>query len=125
MTLISHESAPPFTADGTTVTGYAAPSRGATSISLWRIELAPGAASPLHQLDVEEVFLGTGGRAMATIDGTNYSVSAGDCLILPAGAPFTITAAADEPFRAVACMPAGGRATLLPDGPTFVPPWAE
>jgi quercetin dioxygenase-like cupin family protein len=125
MPLISQDSAPPFIAGGTTVTGYAAPSRGATSISLWRIELAPGTTSPLHRLDVEEVFLATGGRAVATINDTQYAVSAGDCLILPAGAPFTIRAAADEPFLAVACMPAGGKATLLPDGPTFVPPWAE
>lgn len=125
MTLISRESAPPFTADGTTVTGYAAPSRGSRSISLWRIELAPGASSPVHRLNVEEVFLGTGGRAVASIDGTQYAVSPGDCLILPSGAAFSITAGEDEPFLAVACMPAGGKATLLPDGPTFVPPWAE
>jgi quercetin dioxygenase-like cupin family protein len=125
MTLISLESAPPYTAGGTTVTGYAAPSRGANAISLWRIELAPGASSPLHLMDVEEVFLGTEGRAAAIIDGTESIVSAGDCLILPAGTPFTLTAQADGPFRAVACMPAGGQATMLPDGATFVPPWAE
>ena len=68
MTLISQQSAPPYAADGTTITGYAAPSRGASQISLWRIELAPAASSPLHQMDVEEVFLGLEGEAVAVID---------------------------------------------------------
>ena len=64
MNLISQETAPPFAAGGATITGYAAPSRGATAVSLWRIELAPGSSSPLHQMDVEEVFLGLAGSAV-------------------------------------------------------------
>ena len=125
MNLISQQSAPPFAAGGTTITGYAAPSRGANTVSLWRIELAAGSSSPLHQMDVEEVFLGIEGSAVAEVDGRRTTVTAGDCLILPATTPFTLTAGPDQPFQAVACMPAGGRATMLPDGATFVPPWAE
>ena len=125
MTLITQQTAPPFAAGGTTITGYAAPSRGARSVSLWRIELAPGSSSPLHQMDVEEVFLGLEGSAVAEVGGQETTVTAGDCLILPAATPFVLTAAHDGPFRAVACMPAGGQATLLPDGETFVPPWAQ
>lgn len=125
MKLISQQSAPPFAAGGTTITGYAAPSRGATTISLWRVELEPGSSSPLHQMDVEEVFLGLEGSAVVEVDGRQTTVAAGDCLILPATTPFTLTAGPDQPFRAVACMPAGGQACMLPDGATFVPPWAE
>jgi quercetin dioxygenase-like cupin family protein len=124
-TLISQQAAPPYSAGGTTITGYAAPSRGAGSVSLWRIELAAAASSPLHLMDVEEVFLAIDGRAILVVDSTETVVEAGDCLILSPGTAFTLTAGADGPFRAVACMPAGGRATILPDGPTFVPPWAE
>lgn len=124
-TLISQQAAPPYKAGGTTITGYAAPSRGAESVSMWRIDMAAGASSPLHRMDVEEVFLGTEGRAIAMVDGAESVISAGDCLILPSGTPFTLTADAGGPFRAVACMPAGGKATMLPDGATFVPPWAE
>ena len=125
MKLISQISAPPFHAEGATITGYAAPSRGASEISLWRIELAPACSSPLHEMDVEEVFLGLDGEAKLTAGDRESTVKAGDCLILPARTPFTLTAGADRPFRAVACMTAGGQATMLPDGPTFVPPWAQ
>lgn len=125
MTLISQQSAPPFAADGATITGYASPSRGASAVSLWRIELAPGSSSPLHRMDVEEVFLGLEGSAVVEVDGRPTTVTAGDCLIVPPATPFTVTAGPDRPFRAVACMPVGGRATTLPGGATFVPPWAE
>ena len=103
MHLIKRPDAPTFDAGGTTVTGYAAPSRGADEVSLWQIELAPGSTSPLHYMDCEEVFLGLHGHAVAAIDGTEHLLGSGDCLILPAGA----------------------QATMAGDGATFVPPWAQ
>jgi quercetin dioxygenase-like cupin family protein len=125
MKLITQQSAPAFGAGGATITGYASPSRGASEISLWRIELAAASSSPLHEMSVEEVFLGLDGEATLVSGGLESTVKPGDCLILPARTPFTLTAGADRPFRAVACMTAGGKATVLPDGPSFVPPWAE
>jgi quercetin dioxygenase-like cupin family protein len=122
---ISQHSAPAFGAGGATITGYASPSRGASEVSLWRIELAAASSSPLHEMDVEEIFLGLDGEATLVAGDRESTVKPGDCLILPARTPFTLTAGADRPFRAVACMAAGGKATMLPDGPSFVPPWAE
>src|SRR5829696_3273712 len=125
MELIKRTDAPTFDAGGTTVTGYAAPSRGAAEVSLWQVELAPGSTSPLHHMDCEEVFLGLDGRAVAAIEGTEHALGAGDCLILPPGTAFTLHVPGDAPFRALACMPAGAKATMVPDGATFVPPWGE
>jgi mannose-6-phosphate isomerase-like protein (cupin superfamily) len=124
MNLIKRTEAPVFVAADTTVTGYAAPSRGTSEVSLWQIELAPGSTSPLHHMDCEEVFLGLHGKAVAAIDGTEHPLGPGDCLILAAGTDFTIYVPGDEPFRAMACIPVGGQATMVPDGPTFAPPWA-
>src|SRR6476619_6134935 len=104
MNIIQSKAAPPYAAGGTTITGYAAPSRGATEVSLWRIELAPSSSSPLHQMNVEEVFLCLEGRAVVTINNIQNSVGAGDCLILPPATPFILTASPGEPFRTVACM---------------------
>ena len=125
MHLIKRREAPTFTLDGTTATGYAAPSRGASETCLWRVRLAAGAASPLHRLDREEVLLGLGGRASVAFGGEERTLEPGDCLVVPAGLAFTLATVGDEPFDAVACLPVGGRGTILPDGPTFVPPWAE
>jgi mannose-6-phosphate isomerase-like protein (cupin superfamily) len=124
MKLIKHTEAPVFSAASTTVTGYAAPSRGASELSLWQIELEPGSTSPLHYMDCEEVFLGLSGHAVAAIDETEHQLGPGDCLILPAGTAFTLHVPGEEPFRAMACIAVGGQATMVPDGPTFAPPWA-
>ena len=124
MKLIKHTDAPVFEAGGTTVTAYAAPSRGASELSVWQLELAPGSTSPLHHMDREEVFLGLEGDAIAMVGDTEHPLAAGDCLILPAGTAFTLHVPGERPFRALACLPVGGLATLDPDGDTFAPPWA-
>jgi quercetin dioxygenase-like cupin family protein len=121
--MIRSADAPQFTTGGTTATGYAAPSRGAQSLSLWRVALAAGESSPPHSLTHEEVFLALEGTAVATIDGGEEPLRADDCLIVPPGAPFILSAGADG-FVAVCAMRAGGQATMMPDGPTITPPWA-
>jgi mannose-6-phosphate isomerase-like protein (cupin superfamily) len=125
MDIIRRTDAPVFAAPGATFTAYAAPSRGTSKVSMWCLELDPGSTSPLHEMDCEEVFLGLEGRAIAMIDDTEHSIGVGDCLILPPGTPFTLHVPERQPFRALACIPAGGRATMIPDGTTFAPPWAE
>ena len=125
MHLIQHTEAPVFAAGDTSVIGYAAPSRGAAQVSLWRIELAPGSTSPLHYMDCEEVFLGLEGSAIATVEGSEHTLGAGDCLILPAGTPFTFHVPGTDPFHALACIPTGGQATMVDSGMTFAPPWTE
>ena len=121
--IISSQDAPVFHQHGATAVGYASPSRGATDLSLWRLSLAPGEASPPHSLSREEVFLALSGSAIATIAGVEHPFAGGDCLVVPVGEPF-ILAAGDEGLDAVCAMAAGGQATLLPDGPTISPPWA-
>jgi len=122
--IIRDQDAPRFVAGGTTATGYASPSRGTQGLSLWRIALVAGESSPPHTLSQEEVFLALDGSATATIDGRDEEVRPGDCLIVPPDTPFVIGAGADG-FGAVCAMRSDGRATIMPDGPTMTPPWAE
>src|SRR3954470_16952896 len=99
MPLISHQDAPRFDLAGTHVVGLAAPSRGARETCAWRLTLAPGASSPDHSLDREEVFVALSGEARATLDGHSHAVPAGDGLIVPAGVAFTIENAGEHPFE--------------------------
>lgn len=124
MHLIKRPEAPTFAAGGTSVIGYAAPSRGSAEVSLWQLELAPGSTSPRHHMDREEIFLGLEGRAVVEVDGAEHALDAGDCLILPAGTDFTLHVPGSEPFRALACTCVGAQATMTADGATLVPPWA-
>ena len=119
--LITHDDAPVFALPGATFTAYAAPSRGAAQVSLWAVELEAGSTSAPHHMDSEEIFFGQSGSAVAVVDGVERPIGPGDCLILAAGTTFSFRVGADEPVRAVACMRAGGQATM--DGETFAPPW--
>ena len=74
-------------------------------------------------MDCEEVFLCVDGSAVVTVDGEERIMGAGDCLVLPAGADFAFQVPGDAPFKAVACIPAGGKATMTGSGETVVPPW--
>jgi mannose-6-phosphate isomerase-like protein (cupin superfamily) len=121
--IITSTSAENFQQGGTSVVGYASPSRGATQLSLWRVSLAPGETSPPHTLSREEVFLALAGSAVATIDGVPLPLSQDDCLIVPPDVPFVLEAGAHG-LDAVCAMTVGGQATILPDGPTMTPPWA-
>ena len=48
---IAKDNAPTFTIPGLTVIGFAAPSRGASETSVWRIAVAPETAGVPHSVD--------------------------------------------------------------------------
>ena len=72
----------------------------------------------------EEVFLILSGSGTANLDGEDHAVAPGDCLLVREGVPFVLRAG-EHGLGAVCAMAAGGQATILPDGPTITPPWAE
>ncbi len=123
MTVISSTTAPTFVEGGTFVTGLASPSRGSSEIAAWRLQLAPGAASPEHTLTREEVFVVLSGHAVASLDGIRHEIGGGDALVVSPGVPFAIANERDAPFEAVACMRCGGLAQVGDE--TFAPPWAQ
>jgi len=123
MSIIREHDAPRFSDDGVEVTGLAAPSRGCASVSAWRVVLHPGAGSPAHTLTSDEAFVALRGRAQVDLDGATHDLAAGDCLIVAPDRAFSIRNDGDEPFEAVCCMAAGGRAVVAGQE-AFVPPWA-
>ena len=124
MPLIKSTAAPTFELPFLSVTGLAAPSRGARETCVWRLTLAPGAPGVTHSIDREEIFVALAGRAAATVGTERIEVGAGDTLIVPAGQDFALANPGSEPFVAFAVLPVGGRA-LVADGLPFTPPWAE
>ncbi len=129
MPIIDASTATTFELEGIVFTGLAAPSRGSTENAVWRVRLTSAEPGAAHTLDREEVLVALSGRAVATLDGTEHVVAAGDAVVVPAGAVFALRCAEgegdDEPeFEAVAVLPVGGRARML-GGESFTPPWAE
>ncbi|MEO7996342.1 MAG: cupin domain-containing protein [Gemmatimonadaceae bacterium] len=127
MPVIRAEHAPTFSLPGLEVIGLAAPSRGSTENSVWRIRLAPsepGAPSTgvTHSLNKEEIFVALSGRAIATVGDEQIEFSAGDTLVIPRNQLFSLGNPGPDPFEAVAMASAGIQAQIG-DGDAFTPPW--
>jgi len=109
---------------GTRFTSLATPLRGATRTAVWQVEIDPGTPATPHSLTSEEVFVVLAGTATVRIGDEHGRASAGDAIVVPAGAPFELSNGGDGPLRLLCCLPVGGQARL-DDGTTFTPPWAE
>ncbi len=104
------------------MTTFASPTQGGSGIALWRVDMAPGAAGPLHAFDTEQVWTVLDGGATVTLDGEDLTVAAGDSVVLPAGALRRITADPRTGVAAVAAAAAGARAAVPGDEPVL-PAW--
>jgi quercetin dioxygenase-like cupin family protein len=116
------------------MTTLASPTQGGTSQAVWRVDMRPGQAGPLHAIDTEQVWTVLDGGAAVELDGQVLTVGPGDTLILPADAPRRVSADPAAGFAAIAVAPAGTRAYTLdgtrvapgcavPDGDKLVPAW--
>jgi len=123
MPMIRGASAPAFTLPGVTFHGLASPSRGAQENAVWRLVMAPGVEPVPHRLTREEIFVALSGAAVAAVDGERHALAAGDSLVVPAGAEFSLSNPGSESFEAVVVLPVGGEA-IMADGARFTPPWA-
>ncbi|WP_331771587.1 cupin domain-containing protein (plasmid) [Embleya sp. NBC_00888] len=102
----------------------AAPSRGSSENSAWRLTLKPGSSAPPHALDREEIFVAISGRLTVTMDDGTFDVEAGDALVVLANTQFAIANHDDIPFEAVVILLVGGRG-LIPGQAPFIAPWAR
>jgi quercetin dioxygenase-like cupin family protein len=124
MPLIKSPLAPRFQLFDVSVTGLAAPSRGARETCVWQLCLAPGTPGTPHSVDREEIFVVLQGRGQVDLGGATHELAPGDALIVPRNETFTLANPGTEPLLAITVLPVGGRAKL-PGGEAFVPPWAE
>jgi quercetin dioxygenase-like cupin family protein len=72
-------------ADGLEKGVLVGPDQGAPNFAIRRFTLAPGASVPRHTNAVEHEQYVLGGEYVVGIDDTEYTVSVGDSLLVPAG----------------------------------------
>ena len=109
---------------GTSFTSYACPARGSRELCAWRIEIPGQTTGVPHHLSREEVLYVLSGTVRATIDDHTEEASAGDVILVPAGARFGADNPTDEPVTAWVTTSVG-LAAVLPDGSWISPPWAN
>jgi mannose-6-phosphate isomerase-like protein (cupin superfamily) len=123
MPVLTAPPTPTHDIGGARFTSLATPANGSTDTSVWLVEVDPGTPATPHELTREEVFVVLAGRAAVRIGDLHQQAGVGDAIVVPAGVPFALAAAGDEPLRALCCLPVGGQARM-PGGEPFTPPWA-
>lgn len=124
MHVITPTSASVTVTPAAVMTGLAAPSRGSSELSTWQVSMVPASAGPEHTIDREQVWMVTSGAIEVTADGRTQTVTAGQTVVLPAGAPRQIRTAGLG-AQALVAMAAGGQART-PDSEVARPlPWAS
>jgi quercetin dioxygenase-like cupin family protein len=104
-------------------TSLVRPARHGAENAVWRVRVTATEGGAPHSLDHDEVIVALDGRAVATLDGVDHDVVVGDTVFVPTGTTLALRCAGDEPFVALAVLPAGSKACLI-GGEPFVPPWA-
>lgn len=123
MQIHSNAQLPAAELPGITHTTLAGHELGARRLSVWRQSVAPGAATPPHRHDCEEVVLVEAGRGRLLVDGRAVEFGPDSTLVLPAGCDHQIINDGDEPLQLVAAFSATPVGTFTPEGAVIDLPW--
>ena len=102
---------------------WAGQADGLSQISLWRQTVAPGAATPPHSHDCDEVVLCQAGHGELHIDGQVHRFGPHSTLILPRGSEHQIFSVGPLPLEILGVFGATPVGTFLPDGQALALPW--
>lgn len=122
MHVITPTDADVITTAAAEMTGLAAPSRGSTELSTWKVSMKPDTAGPEHVMDREQVWAVTAGALEVVADGHTERVHAGQTVVFPADVIRSVRTT-DQATEALVAMAVGGRA--LVDGESRPVPWAQ
>jgi quercetin dioxygenase-like cupin family protein len=116
------------------MTTLASPTQGGTAMAVWRVDMKPGQAGPLHAIDAEQIWTVLEGGASVLLGTDTIEVGPGDTLVMAADRPRRITADKRVGVVAICAAPASMRAYPLdgsvvgahiatPAGDKLVPAW--
>jgi mannose-6-phosphate isomerase-like protein (cupin superfamily) len=102
---------------------WAGHGQGLSQVSMWRQTLAPGAASPLHRHDCDEVVLCLSGWGEIHVDGRAARFGPESTVVLPKDQEHQLFNTGTVPLELIAVFGATPVRTVLPDGAPIDLPW--
>ena len=102
---------------------WAGQHHGLSQLSLWRQTLAPGAATPPHSHDCDEVVLCLAGNGELHVDGQVQRFEADRTLVLPRGGTHQILNTGALPLEILGAFGGTPVATFGADGARLELPW--
>jgi quercetin dioxygenase-like cupin family protein len=102
---------------------WAGRQEGLTQLSVWRQTLAPGACTPPHSHDCDEVVLCSAGSGELHIDGAVHPFKADETLIIPKDKAHQVFNTGASPMDLIGTFGASPVNVFLPDGSRLDLPW--
>ena len=96
---------------------------GLEQLSVWRQTLAPGAATPPHHHDCDEVVLCESGSGEVHVDGQVLAFGGRHTVVLPRGRAHQIFNTGTTPMEIVGVFGGTPVGTFGPDGAALALPW--
>ncbi len=123
MVILEQTRPEPASIPGVAHATWAGHADGLQQLSVWRQTLAPGAATPPHRHDCDEVVMCHAGSGEVHIDGGVHRFGADNTVVLPKGRTHQIFNVGAEPLEIVGVFGATPVGTCLPDGSELPLPW--
>ena len=123
MTITEQQRPQPTPIPGLDHATWAGSAQGLSQLSVWRQTLAPGAASPPHLHDCDEVVLCMGGWGELHIDGKAQRFGADTTVVLPKGVVHQLFNVGPMPLELLGVFGGTPVDTRLPDGVAIELPW--
>ncbi len=102
---------------------WAGAAEGLRQLSLWRQTLAPGAATPPHSHDCDEVVMCHAGQGELHVDGEVHAFGRDQTIILPRDRLHQILNTGDSPLEILGVFGATPVKVFLPDATELAVPW--
>ena len=123
MNILSHSAIPVYSLPGLQHQTIAGKSEGTHAMEAWKQALAPGAATPPHFHECEEVIYILQGMGEIAIEGKTVPFAADCTLIFPPRLVHQITNTGAENVRLVAWLSESPARVFLPSGERLALPW--
>jgi mannose-6-phosphate isomerase-like protein (cupin superfamily) len=123
MNVIEQQRPAPTAIPGVAHTTFASAADGLSALSLWRQTLAPGAATPPHRHDCDEVVLCLAGCGEVHGEGRAERFGVDCTVVLPAHRDHQIFNVGPGPLEIVGVFAATPVVTRQPDGVAMELPW--
>jgi len=112
-----------FTLPGIVHQTLAGPKHGLKTLEVWRQTMAPGAATPTHRHNCEEVFVILRGSGRVTIQGRDFDFGANTTLIVPPDVVHQVVNTGTEELSFVVVLGMAPVEATTPDGEAIPLPW--
>ena len=123
MNVIEQTLPSPAPIPGVSHATWASGTDGLRQLSVWRQTLAPGAATPPHRHECDEVVMCHSGDGELHIDGSVQRFAGPCTVILPKDSMHQLFNVGATPMELTAVFDATPVATFLPDGSALDLPW--